>query len=125
VDSSAQNCFVNCAQDIGIDTDASHKALERYIVEVVRLIQSHHPDHTAAAKFKWIMSRPSEHHFPMMTAFVVDALISSWADLGDAINDVSVHLEPPNLGVAHIISSISHNLYVGVLEPCTDGLSIL
>jgi hypothetical protein len=89
VDGSAQKCFADCAQDIGVDTDAYHKALERYTVEVVRLIQSHHPDHTAAAKFKWMMSRPSEHHFPMMTAFVVDALINSWADLGDAISEVS------------------------------------
>jgi hypothetical protein len=89
VDGSAQNCFADCAQDIGVDTDAYHQALEKYIIEVVRLIQSHHPDHTAAAKFKWMMSRPSKHHFPMMTGFVVDVLISSWADLGDAILEVS------------------------------------
>jgi hypothetical protein len=36
------------------------------------------------------------------------------------LNDASVHLEPPNSDMAHIISSIAHNLYVGVLKPCTN-----
>jgi hypothetical protein len=93
VDDAAKKHFIKCAGELGIDTEGYNDALKAYVDDVARLIAKYNASDlgsNAAAKFRWLMLRPSTPRpFPIPTAFVMDALIESWADLGDAMDEVS------------------------------------
>lgn len=66
-----------------------------YFDLVVALIKDHRADHPlrdrVIARLKWILFRPSAApRFPIVTGFVIKALVESWSQVAGAVQEVSL-----------------------------------